>query len=39
LLAYILPTVEMGEHYDELLARLMMGSNAPPTRGDALQPE
>src|SRR5690349_1572339 len=39
LLAYILPTVEMGEHYDELLARLMMGSNAPPTRGDAMQPE
>jgi AcrR family transcriptional regulator len=29
LLAYILPTLEMGEHYDELLARLMMSSNAP----------
>jgi AcrR family transcriptional regulator len=25
LLAYVLPTVELGEHYDELLARLMMG--------------
>src|SRR5215472_13218780 len=39
LLAYMLPTVEMGEHYDELLVRLMMGSTSPPTRGDALQPE
>ena len=39
LLAYILPTVEMGEHYDELLAQLIMGSNAPPTRGDTMQPE
>jgi len=32
-------TVEMGEHNDELLARLMMGSTAPPTLGDAMQPE
>jgi AcrR family transcriptional regulator len=39
LLAYILPTVEMGERYDELLARLMMDSSAPPTPGDARQPE
>jgi AcrR family transcriptional regulator len=38
-LAYMLPTVELGEHYEELLARLMMGSTAPPTRGDAKQPE
>jgi AcrR family transcriptional regulator len=30
LLAYILPDLEMGERYDELLARLMMGSTAPP---------
>ena len=39
LLAYILPTVEMGEHYEELLARLVMGSTAAPTLGDARQPE
>jgi len=36
LLAYILPTVELGERYDELLARLMTGSTPPPTLGDAL---
>jgi AcrR family transcriptional regulator len=39
LLAYMLPDLEMGEHYDELLARLMMSSNAPPRLGDALQRE
>jgi AcrR family transcriptional regulator len=39
LLAYILPTVDLGEHYDELLARLMMGGHAPPTLGDAVQSE
>jgi AcrR family transcriptional regulator len=39
LLAYILPTVEMGEHYDELLTRIMLGDTAPPPRGDARQPE
>jgi AcrR family transcriptional regulator len=39
LLAYILPTMEMGAHYDELLARLMMGDNAPPTLKDATRPE
>jgi AcrR family transcriptional regulator len=39
LLAYILPTLEMGERYDDLLARLMMDSNASLTLGDAVQPE
>jgi AcrR family transcriptional regulator len=39
LLAYILPTVDLGEHYDELLALLMMRGGAPPTLEDAAQSE
>jgi AcrR family transcriptional regulator len=39
LLAYILPTLDLGEHYDELLALLMMGGAAPSTLEDAAQSE